>query len=78
MYSHEYYLKNKEKLQEANKKWRKENREKFNKIMYAYRRKKAKELTEKGEMYCWHSKTKRKELYEKREKRINNENVIDK
>lgn len=72
-YNHDYYIKNKEKIKERNKKWREENKDKFYKSVYNYRSKKAKELKEQGEMYCWHSKSERKRLYEKRDRRINNE-----
>ena len=75
-YSREYYLKHKEEYKERNKKWREENKEKFYKIVYRYRTKKAEELKAKGEMYCWHTNNQRKKLYEERNRRIN-KNVRD-
>ena len=73
-YRHQYYLKHKEEILESNKRWQKNNKEKFYKILYKNRKKKAQELKEKGERYCWHSEAKRKELYEQRSKRIDRRN----
>jgi len=70
MYNREYYLQHKEKYLESNKKWRKEHKDKFYEITYRYRRKKAEELKNKGEKYCWLSENQRKALYEKRNRRI--------
>ena len=73
-YRHQYYLKHKERILESNKNWREKNKEKFYKIVYGYRKRKAEELAEKGERYCWHSEAKRKELYDKRQERIDRRN----
>lgn len=66
MYSHDYYLKNKEKYKESQRKWREKNKEKFSKLVYKYRKKRAEELKAKGiTKYCWKSNKKRQELLEK-------------
>lgn len=55
----EYYSKNKEKMLDANKKWRQENKEKFTKIVNRRRKEVADELKEQGQMYVYYPKTQR-------------------
>lgn len=69
-YAHEYYLKHKKEMLENNKQWRKNNKERFYKLVYKSRKKKAERLKEQGEMYMWRSDIERKRLYEERNKRI--------
>lgn len=70
-YAHEYYLKHKEEYIERNKKWRKNNKERFYKLVYKSRKKRADKLREQGEIYIWRSEPEKKRLYEKRDRRIN-------
>ena len=70
-YAHEYYLKNKEKYIERNKKWRTKNKKKFYELVKKSRKKRADRLREQGEMYIWRSEPEKKALYEKRNRRIN-------
>ena len=70
-YAHEYYLKHKDKYIERNKKWRKENKDKFYKLVYKSRKKRADKLRKQGEIYIWRSEPEKKRLYEKRDRRIN-------
>lgn len=74
MYNREYYLKHKEEYIERNREWRKNNKERFYELVKKSRTKKAKELRLKGESYVWHSEPSRKKLYEKRDRRINQDN----
>ena len=73
-YMHEYYLKHKQEIDERSKKWRQDNKERFYKLVYKSRKKKADVIKEKGELYCWHSDIERKKLYERRDRRINQSN----
>lgn len=70
-YYHDYYLKNKDKYLERNKKWRTENKERFYELVYKSRKKRAKTLQEQGELYIWLSEPERQRRYEKRNRRIN-------
>ena len=71
MYNHDYYIKHKEEYHARTKKWRENNKERFYEIVYNYRKRKAEELKKQGLKYCWKSEKKRKELYERRNQRIN-------
>ena len=52
-YDKEYYEKNKEKILARSKKWRQENKEKYNEICYKVRKRNAKKRKAKGEMFVW-------------------------
>lgn len=73
-YQHEYYLKNKQRYIERNKKWREENKERFYELVKKYRTQRANKLKENGEIYVWRSGPEREKLYEKRNRRINQNN----
>ena len=70
-YAHEYYLRHKEEYIERNRQWRKNNKDRFYKLIYKSRKKKADKLREQGEMYIWRSEPEKKRLYEKRDRRTN-------
>ena len=70
-YFKKYYQEHKEQIKERNNQWRLENKERFYKLIYKSRKKKAKALQDQGIDYAWHSEKERKRLYEKRDKRIN-------
>jgi hypothetical protein len=59
-----YYEKHKDRVALANKKWRSEHREQFNKLVYSARKKKAERLKAEGEHFCWMTNAER----EKRKK----------
>ena len=75
-YAHEYYLKHKKEMLEKQREWRKNNKEKFYKLIYKSRKKKAERLKEQGEMYMWHSEKERKMLNERRINRSIKKNEI--
>lgn len=75
-YAHEYYLKHKKEMLEKQREWRKNNKDKFYKLVYKSRKKRAERLKKQGEMYMWHSEKERKMLNEKRINRSNKENEI--
>ena len=75
-YAHEYYLKHKKEMLEKQREWRKNNKDKFYKLIYKSRKKRAERLKEQGEMYIWHSDKERKMLNERRINRSNKENEI--
>ena len=75
-YAHEYYLKHKKELLEHNRQWQKDNKDRFYKLIYKSRKKRAERLKEQGEMYIWHSERERKILNERRINRSIKENEI--
>ena len=60
-YYRQYYKLHKAEIDARNKKWREENKEKFYNCVYAYRKRKAKELKEKGIKFNWLSENGRKQ-----------------
>lgn len=70
-YYKKYYQEHKQEIIERNNQWRLDNKERFYELVYKSRKKKAQKLKEQGLDYVWKSEIKRKELYEKRNKRIN-------
>lgn len=70
-YNKEYYLKHKQEYIERNKIWRKEHKERFYELVKKSRKKRADRLREQGEIYIWRSEPEKKRLYEKRDRRIN-------
>ena len=70
-YYKEYYKKHKEGYLERNKKWRTEHKDRFYKLVYKSRKKRAEALRKNGELYVWQSEPERQRRYEKRNRRIN-------
>ena len=70
-YHKKYYQEHKQEILERNKQWQKDNKERFYKLVYKCRKKKANALKEQGITYAWLSEKKRKEIYEGRNERIN-------
>lgn len=70
-YHKKYYLEHKDVILERNKKWVRENKERFYELVYKSRKKKADMLRDQGLDYVWASEVKRKELYKRRNERIN-------
>ena len=58
-YRKKYYQENKKKILEGQKRYNNANREKVTKMMNDYRKRKAQEYKEQGQMYCFLSKTER-------------------
>ena len=73
-YNKKYYLEHKQEYIERNRKWRKEHKERFYELVKKSRTKKANKLRERGEIYIWRSEPEKKKLYEKRDRRINQDN----
>lgn len=70
-YYKEYYKKHRQEYLDRNKKWRTENKERFYELVYKSRKKRATRLQNNGELYIWLSEPERKRRYEKRNRRIN-------
>lgn len=70
-YNREYYIKHREEILEYNKKWRKENKEKFNQCCYKCRKDTAKKRRLNGEMFVWHYGKEREKLINARINRRN-------
>lgn len=77
MYNREYYLAHKKEYLERNRKWRRENKERFYELVKKSRTKKANKLRERGEIYIWRTEPEKIKLYEKRQERINRSNKED-
>lgn len=80
-YDKEYYEKNKEKILARNKKWRQENKKKYNEICYQCRRKNAEKRKANGEMFRWKYGKERERLINERINRRNkqgtNKSIVD-
>lgn len=74
-YAREYYLKNKEKILERNRKWRQENKEANYKAVYRCRKRKAQKLKAEGIKYCWLSEKERETRNEKRRNNQRNKEI---